>query len=341
MKYITLTIVVSILYIAQSEAQNISQIFDKVSPSVVIINTTEKEILGRGQHKNVVKNEGIGSGVLISEDGMIMTAAHVVQTAEDMEVLFSDGQRIPAKPIRTDQLADVAMIKLMWPPKNPTVAKIGDSDKTKIGERIFVIGSPYGIAQTLSVGYISGRHSKNGVSAGFINMEFFQTDAAINHGNSGGPMFNMNGEIIGIVSYILSESGGFQGLGFAATSNVAKTLLIDSKESWTGINGKYVTGAMAEMFNVPQKMALYVQKVATLSPADICGIKGGMYQAVIEGEEIKLGGDFILGVDGIKIENEESIVKIRERMASYNKGEKFPIEVLRGGKIIELNYIVP
>ena len=341
MKKLSLTLIAFACFVSSSNSQDLSQIFEKVSPSVVVINTTEKEILGGGARKNVVTSEGLGSGVLISEDGLILTAAHVVQTAENMEVLFKDGQRIPAKPVGTDQMADVAMVKLMWPPKNPVVAKIGNSDEVKIGEQIFVIGSPYGLAQSLSAGYISGRHKKDGVSVGFTNMEFFQTDAAINQGNSGGPMFNMKGEIVGIVSYILSVSGGFQGLGFAATSNVAKSLLIDHKGTWTGINGKIISGVMSQLFNLPQNTAMYVQKVAELSPADIAGLKGGVYRATIEGEELMLGGDFILEVDGIKIEDEPSLIKIKDSISGHSKGEKIPIKVMRGGKIVELNYIVP
>ncbi len=325
----------------QLTGQNLTELYEKVSPAVVVINTSEKEILGRGNQKNVATSEGLGSGVLISEDGLILTAAHVVQTAEDVQVHFNDGQTIPAKVVSSAPTADVAMIKLMWAPKNPVTVEIGDSDKVKIGDQIFIIGSPYGIAQSLSAGYVSGRHTQKNISDGLNMVEYFQTDAAINQGNSGGPMFNMKGEVIGVVSYILSLSGGYQGLGFAATSKVVDALLIKKKHRWTGMEAKMITGTMAELFNIPQKSALFVQKVAALSPADIAGIKGGKYKAVIEGEELMLGGDFILEVYDIKIEKYEDFEKIDDKFQTLKSGEKVPIKVLRGGKVMELDYIVP
>ena len=332
-----LTLIISF----QLKSQDLSELFEKVSGSVVLINTTEKEIAGGGSHGHVVTNEGLGSGVLISEDGTILTAAHVVQLAENIEVIFKDGQKIPAKQVGTDNIADVAMIKLMWPPKNPTVAKLGDSEKVKVGERIFVIGSPYGLNQSLSSGYISGKHKKKAMGGGLTLMEFFQTDAAINQGNSGGPMFNMQGDIIGIVSYILSMSGGFQGLGFAATSNIAKSILIDQKSGWTGMESTFVSGELARIFNLPQSGAVYVQKVASLSPADIAGLKGGVYKSTIEGEDVLLGGDFILEIEGIKMVNENSLIELHKIVEPKNKGDKLALKVLRGGKIIDMTYILP
>ena len=335
---------IPILFLVMTQfafGQDLSDIFEKVSPAVVVISTSEKEILGRNAKTDVTTSDGIGSGVLISEDGLILTASHVVQVAEKVNVFFKDGQEIPAKVVSSAPSADVALIKLMWAPKNPTVVKLGDSDKAKIGEQIFIIGSPYGIAQSLSVGYISGRHTGNNFSDGLNKIEYFQTDAAINQGNSGGPMFNMKGEVIGVVSYILSLNGGFQGLGFAATSNVANEILIDRNHHWTGMEAKFITGTMSGLFNLPQKGALFVQRVASLSPADIAGLKGGSYQATIEGEEILLGGDFILEVFGLKIENYDNFVAINKKIEELKKGDKVNLKVLRRGKIIDLTYISP
>lgn len=317
--------------------------FEKVSSSVVQIQTKEKEVIGTGQMKQTVTAEGLGSGVLISAEGLILTAAHVVQTAEDVKVVFKNEEIIPAKIIATETSADVALLKLVWPPsdKNIYIPKVADSDKVKTGEQIFVIGSPYGLTQSLSVGHISGKHSKKSVSHRMTLMEFFQTDASINTGNSGGPMFNMNGEVIGIVSYILSESGGFQGLGFAATSNMATDLLVNEKGMWFGIDGVLISGGMAKILNLPQGGGILVQKVAELSPGAIMGLQGGIYKMEIEEQKFTIGGDIILTILGQKIENENDMLDIAKKIKALKEKEILKLTVMRAGKIEELSYTIP
>jgi serine protease Do len=322
----------AVLASIQANAQDLSAIFEKVSPAVVQIQTKEKEIIGKGQMKQTVTAEGLGSGILISSEGLILTAAHVVQTAEDVKVVFKNEEVIPAKIIATEKTADVALIKLVWPPsdKDIYIPKVADSDKVKIGEQVFVIGSPYGLAQSLS----------KSVAHNMTLMEFFQTDAAINTGNSGGPMFNMDGEVIGIVSYILSESGGFQGLGFAATTNMATKLLSEEKGIWFGVDGILLSGGLARIFNLPQKGGILVQKVADLSPGSMMGLQGGIYNMELEGEKIIVGGDIILSVMGKKLENEESMTEVRAILKDLNNGDRLDLKVMRGGKIVDLFYVI-
>ena len=324
-------------------AQDLSALFDKVSSAVVQIQTKEKEVVGRGQMKQTVTAEGLGSGILISADGHILTAAHVVQTAEEVKVVFKNDETIPAKIIATEKTADVALIKLVWPPadKKMYIPTVANSDLVKTGEQVFVIGSPYGLAQSLSVGHISGRHEKKSVAHNMTLMEFFQTDAAINTGNSGGPMFNMKGEIVGIVSYILSESGGFQGLGFAATSNMATKLLLEEKGVWFGIDGVLLSGGIAKIFNLPQEGGILVQKVADLSPGAIMGLQGGLYNMEIEGEKLIVGGDIILSILGKNIGNEEQMLNLSQEIKALKKGDKMDVTVMRTGKIVELSYTIP
>lgn len=325
-----------------ARGQDLSALFEKVSPAVVQIQTKEKEVVGEGQMKQTVTAEGLGSGILISPEGLILTAAHVVQTAEEVKVVFKNEEVIPAKIIATEQTADVALIKLAWPPSDKSIhiPKVSDSDLVKTGEQIFVIGSPYGLAQSLSVGHISGRHERKSVAHNLTLMEFFQTDAAINTGNSGGPMFNMKGEVVGIVSYILSESGGFQGLGFAATSNMATKLLLEEKGVWFGVDGVLLSGGMARIFNLPQSGGILIQKVADQSPGSMMGLQGGIYSLEIEGEKFIVGGDIILTILGRKIEGEESMINLREQMKALKKGDKMDLTVMRGGKVVDLIYII-
>lgn len=341
MKKVFVFILAIITYV-NSEAQDLSVMFDKVSPAVVQIQTKEKEVIGEGQMKQTVTAEGLGSGILISKDGLILTAAHVVQTAEDVKVVFKNNEVIPAKILGTQKTADVALIKLVWPPsdKNIFIPKVADSDLVKIGQEVFVIGSPYGLAQSLSVGHISGRHEKKSVTHNMTLMEFFQTDAAINTGNSGGPMFNMKGEVVGIVSYILSESGGFQGLGFAATANMATKLLLEEKSVWFGIDGILLNRGLAKIFNLPQDGGILVQKVADLSPGSIMGLQGGIYNMEIEGEKLIVGGDIILTILGKKIEGEDSMINLSQDLKALKKGDKMDLTVMRAGKVFNLNYTI-
>ena len=334
-----LTLTVSVY----TAGQDLSVMYEKVSSAVVQIQTKEKEIIGEGQMKQTVTAEGLGSGILISPEGLILTAAHVVQTAEEVKVVFKNNETIPAKILATEKTADVALIKLVWPPsdKKIHIPKVVDSDNVKIGEQVFVIGSPYGLAQSLSAGHISGRHEKKSVSHNMTLMEFFQTDAAINVGNSGGPMFNMKGEVIGIVSYILSESGGFQGLGFAATSNMATKLLLEEKGIWFGVDGVLLSSGLAKIFNLPQGGGILVQKVADLSPGGIMGLQGGMYNLEIEGQKFTVGGDIILSILGQKIESEDDMLNLSEQLKALKEKDVMKLKVMRGGKIEELNYTIP
>ncbi len=323
-------------------SQDFAPLFKKLDPSVVVIYTKEKSLTTvAGMGKAMIDAEGLGSGVLISEEGDILTASHVVHTAEDIMVKFSDGDAIPAKVIASNPSADVALIRLVSRKANATVAKIGDSDQVKTGEMVMVIGAPLGLEHSLSTGYISGKHESHKTKSVFSQSEFFQTDASINKGNSGGPMFNMDGEVIGIVSYILSESGGFEGIGFAATSNIAKKLVLGDNPFWSGLEGIPLTGELAEIFNLPQPIGLLVQKVVPLTPADIMGVRGGIYEARIEGQSILLGGDIILAINDIALDSGEKIDEIVDQLASLKTGDSFTFTVFRAGKKEVLKGVVP
>src|SRR5262249_38699074 len=147
------------------------------------------------------------------------------------------GETIPARVLTSEPAADVALLQLDHVPSKSVTAKLADSDAAEVGDEVFVVGAPIGMTHTLTVGYISARRNPNKFYSGLSRSEFFQTDAAINEGNSGGPMFNMRGEVIGIVSHILSKSGGSEGLGFVVTSNLASKLLLERNPFWSGVEG--------------------------------------------------------------------------------------------------------
>jgi S1-C subfamily serine protease len=173
-------------------------------------------------------------------------------------------------------------------------------------------------------------------------LELLQTDAAINKGNSGGPMFNMAGEVIGVVSYILSQSGGFEGLGFAVTVNVAQKLLINAKGFWSGIDGLILSDEWVRIFNIPQPAGFLVQRIADNSPASRIGLIGGSYRANIAGVDLVTGGDIILSVGGIPVVADGSTtLKMIEYLNSAKPGDTISLKVLRAGQITELTGSVP
>lgn len=313
-------------------AQTVGQAFKRVNRSVVVVRTTESEV----NAKDLVSVPGIGSGVLISPDGRVLTAAHVVHTADDINVEFLDGTIVRATVIASEPEADVALLRLDRVPEAAVVATLGDSDGAEVGDQVFVVGAPYGIGHTLTVGHISARHKPNTIYSGMSLAEFLQTDAAINQGNSGGPMFSMGGEVIGVVSHIISKSGGFEGLGFVVTSNMARRLLLERKSFWSGLDGFVLSGALARAFNLPQPVGLLVQRVAQNSPSAITGLRGGTMKATIDGRTITVGGDIILEVQGIPITGRTSYEQIQERLGRLHPGAQLTITILRDGRRTEL-----
>lgn len=326
------------------QAQTVREAFRRVKDSVVVIHTTGKEAapqLRMTGQTGLVGFEALGSGVLISADGKILTAAHVVQTADTVAVEFSSEEMISAKVVSSASFADVALLQLERMPTRFTVAALGDSNKMETGDQIFVVGAPLGLSHSLSVGYIGAKRPSRVRMGSFRNAEFIQTDAAINTGNSGGPMFNTQGEIVGIVSNILSRSGGFEGIGFVASSNIARELLLEQKSFWTGMEGILLEGDAAAVLNLPQPAGFLVQKVAANSPSDRLGILGGTIRAVIQGQEVILGGDIILAINDIPMTpGDESFDRIFANISRLKKGDKMTSKILRAGKILELTTII-
>jgi S1-C subfamily serine protease len=315
---------------------SLSEVFRRVNPAVVEIHVRETDV-PRSPGEGPLRVASLGSGVLISADGKILTAAHVVQTAEVIEVQLVSGEILRAKVLSSEQSADTALLQLERPPGGSLVATIGDSDKVAVGDEVFVIGAPLGVSHTLTVGHISGRRGTNATFDGMWPTEFFQTDAAINPGNSGGPLFNMRGEVIGIVSGILTTSGGSEGLGFAVTSKVARHLQ-QTRWFWSGVDGYLLPGGLARVFNVPPPATgLLLQRVAPDSPAGRMGLRGGTMRAALAGEDLIVGGDIVLAVLGIPISEPGSEATIRERLAGLAPGEMVSVTVLRRGKTVTLS----
>ena len=265
------------------------------------------------QQKQIRK--GQGSGFIISPDGYILTNNHVVEGAEKIAVKLSDDRELSAKVVGTDPDTDVAVIKI--DANNLPTVQLGDSDKLKVGEWIIAIGSPFGLSHTVTAGIVSAKgRSRIGLSE---YEDFIQTDAAINFGNSGGPLLNIDGKAIGINSAIYSRSGGYMGIGFAIPINMAKYVYEEIKakgkvtRGYVGIYGEDVSSEMAEHFGVKDRKGILVNKVIENSPAS----KGGIEK-----------GDIIVKTDGNTVGDWNSF---RNEIARKAPGTKINLTVIRNG----------
>src|SRR5881409_3120018 len=252
-------------------AQTLGEVFRKVAPSVVVIPAKGREVAASGQTRF---NE-TGSGVLISPDGKVMTAAHVVHSMDEISVEFLGGETVSAKVVASEPAADLSLLQLERVPAGAKVSPLANSDPIQVGDPVVIVGAPYGLSYSLSNGLISARWKPNTVYKTMPLAEFFQTTATINTGNSGGPMFDMNGQVIGIVSHNISKSGGSEGLGFVVTINTAKKLLLERKSFWSGLEGQTLSDAEADLLNLPPGATGYIVKtVAKDSPAEQIGLRG-------------------------------------------------------------------
>jgi serine protease Do len=321
-----------------ARAQSVGPLFRKVAPSVVVIYAKGRDVGTSGQSRF---NE-TGSGVLISADGKVMTAAHVVHSMDEISVQFLGGETVAARVVASEPAADLSLLQLERVPAGAMVSPLADSDKIQVGDQVIIVGAPYGLAHSLSAGLISARWAPNTMYKTMPLAEFFQTNATINTGNSGGPMFAADGSVVGIVSHNISKGGGSEGLGFVVTINTAKKLLLEKKSFWTGTEVQILSDDIADVLNVPPGMTGMVLKtVAKGSPADDIGLRGATMIADLGGQQIPLGGDIILNVDGIATGTAVNLAKIRDLLANKKPGESFTVTVLRAGRVLELTGRLP
>ena len=304
-----------------------AELYKNVLPSVVTIYTTSNSYTAEGSKTN----QGLGSGVLISHDCYILTAAHVVDGSSKILVKTQDGKERKASVLFSEKTSDIALLQLDVLDSNLTHAVLGDSDALAVGQDVFAIGSPYGLENSFSSGIISSFRGFNQLYDGTVSLEFLQTDAAINSGNSGGPLFNSQGKVVGIASSILTVSGGFQGIGMAVTINTAKDLLAFKDRPWIGIDGILLSKEeLSKVFNLSLKGGLLVQNVSANSPADKAGLKGGFIAANLFQKEILLGGDIILKIGDQETCHVDCIDKVK---SSLKKNKDLEIKYLRDGKV--------
>ena len=269
------------------------------------------------------KTSALGSGFIISDDGIVITNNHVIQGAEDVFVRVKGDQEFKAKILGADPGMDIAVLKIESDEKFVPV-KFGDSDKSRIGDWVIAIGNPFGLGGTVTAGIISARNRSIGLSR---YEDFIQTDASINQGNSGGPLFNMNGDVIGINTAILGQSGSI-GIGFAIPSNSADRVIKqliefgETKRGWLGVRIQTVTKEIADVEKLDKPRGALVASVADGSPSDKGGIKAG---------------DIILEFDGKPI---KEMVELPKIVAQTDVGKKVTVKVWRNKREITKNIIL-
>lgn len=329
------------LLAAPAPAQSLREIFRRVNSSVVVVHA-QKKAVAPAADGTPATDQSIGSGTLISADGKVLTAAHVVQTADQVEVEFVGGTRIPARILAAAPFADVALLQLDRVPEKAAVAQLGDSSLVEVGDQIFIIGAPYGANHSLSVGWISARRATENAVENLTALETLQLDAAIYEGNSGGPVFNLKGEVIGIVSHALAKVGNATGLGFAVTSNVARKLMLEDKRVWLGIEGWLIEGDLANVFNLPQAAGMMVQSVAYGSLGAGLGLREGNVMMTIGELHLLAGGDVIVEMLGQPIIPDPKVLQgIQQQLNQLRAGDQLRVKVLRRGKMVELTTQIP
>ena len=273
------------------------------------------------QREQEVPAQAQGTGFFVSEDGYILTNNHIVENAVDVTVTALQGEDYKAKVIGTDFRSDLALLKVEA--KGLPFLQFGDSENLKVGEWVLAVGNPYGLEHTVTSGIVSAKGRQLGLGGNVPEyQDFIQTDAAINRGNSGGPLVNMNGEVVGITSNIFSPSGGNIGLGFAIPSNLAKKVIIQLKEKGRVVRGRIgirmptnpLTEEDKEAFKLKDKKGALVNSVEPGGPADKAGIKP--YDVIVE-------------VDGEKIDDPNDL---KFKVADAEPGKKIEIKVIRDGK---------
>ncbi|HYL36768.1 MAG TPA: trypsin-like peptidase domain-containing protein [Bryobacteraceae bacterium] len=273
-----------------------------------------------------------GSGFLISADGKILTNSHVVTNERQLEVTLSDQTRYKGTLIARDEANDLALIQIS-PRKKLPALRLGDSDSLQVGQKVLAIGNPFGLNGTLTTGVVSslGRNIRGENDQELEGL--IQTDAAINFGNSGGPLLDSAGDVIGINTAILGPNGGSIGIGFAMPINRAKAMLDDTqagrKRPRLGVTVVPVSGDYADALNLPTSGGLLVQEVEPGSAAARAGLRGGKETVQIGNVQLVVGGDLIMAIDGHPIDREDAISRALSRKRA---GDTLELTIFRNGR---------
>jgi len=303
------------------DPDDLANLFERISPSVVSVTVITED------------GGGTGSGFVIQENGLILTNNHVIENAVAVSVTLKDGTELPAEILGRDPSTDVALLRVAV--RTSPAVGLGDSDQVRIGEPAIVIGSPFGFDQSLTAGYISalGRTLRSGDEYGTEIDHVIQTDAAVNPGNSGGPLLNAEGEVIGITTAIFSTGGGFEGIGFAVPINTAKAVAEELRDHgyvrrpFLGISGLDLTPQLSQRLELLVDGGILVQLVHEDSAAAKADIRAGDQVLETPIGTIVLGGDVLVAIDGEPV---ASMAEANRLVQSHEIGERISFEIVRG-----------
>lgn len=283
-----------------------------------------------------VASQSLGSGFLINDEGFILTNFHVISGSSRIQVTLSDQTQYYAKPLDTDRSDDLALIKID-PRKKVSFLRLGDSEHLQVGQKVLAIGNPFGLEGTLTVGVVSSIGRKIDGENDQRLEGMIQTDAAINGGNSGGPLLDSGGNVIGLNTAILGRTN--IGIGFALPINRAKALLADYKAGRVterpriGITTEYVASDLAVALGLPSQGGLLVQTVASGSSEEAAGIRGARQVVDIGNVELGIGGDLIMSVDGRQVDREDALVRA---FSQKRVGDTISLGVFRNNRMINI-----
>jgi S1-C subfamily serine protease len=310
-----------------SEEETIISLYEKLAPGVVNITST---VLERDFFFNIIPKRGVGSGAIIDARGYIVTNHHVIEDARKLEVTLANGKKYTAQLIGSDPDTDIAIIKINPGNARLTVLPMGDSSRLKVGQKVMVIGNPFGLGQTLTTGVISSLGRTLRSPTGALVEDIIQTDAAINPGNSGGPLIDTSGNIIGITTAIFSPTGASVGIGFAIPINTVKRVVNDLiakghyGHPWLGATLMTLLPDIATMFKLGVDQGAMVIDVVPGGPADRAGLRGGNRKALVGNFVLLVGGDIITKVNGKPVKEAEDVIRF---IRQFRPGDKITLDV--------------
>ena len=282
---------------------------------------------------------GVGAGVLLDEQGFILTTAHVIEGAASVKVVFHDGTRAQAEVVGSDPVTDVALLRVALPKGQRVIAELGDSDPLEIGQKVLAIGHPFGLGYALTTGIVSGFVPPPETSV-TLQGHLIQISAAINPGNSGGPLVNTEGQVIGLTSAMLA---GAQNIGFAIPINTARRVAAELRTNgrvirpWLGIGGKLVSDELIALVALPLVKGLLISEIAAGSPAEKAGLQTGRLPVAIKGESWLLGGDILVSVNGQEVRTPEQCLTVVKKLAV---GRMVELGIVRDGRLNRISVMV-
>lgn len=309
---------------------NVTRVYELVKDSVVEIRTLYRF------------GESVGSGFVYDPLGHVVTNNHVVEGGLEYYVYFIDGSAYKAELVGRDPDTDLAVLKIVTGDENRLFKplRLGNSSTLRIGEQIIVIGNPFELTGSVTTGIVSQKGRLLPSSRGYLIPGIIQIDAAVNPGNSGGPILNMRGEVVGIATAIESPTGQFAGIGYAVSSNVVRRIvpaLIEKgaySHSYLGISGREIDALVARALGLGVKKGLLVESVVPNGPADRAGIRGGSRNLVVAGREYRVGGDVIVAINGTAITSMDDLLTYMVERTS--PGDTVLLTILRGGETLNV-----